>query len=128
MEAINFTALLVLKSPARPNFEIVQQQEAAYFLFRLSRTVMSCDKLFLGLSFIPWGIIVWRSGFMPRIFGVLLIISGIGYIADTCAGILLQRPLYIVLQPYLRGAFIGFLLTQLWLMIKGIDSRKTSPA
>jgi hypothetical protein len=124
LESLNFAALLIVKSEPRPGFDVAQQQESAYLLMRIYRAVMSCDKFLLGLSIIPWGILVWRSGFTPRVFGVLLIISGIGYLADTATGILFDRSVVVVLRPVLRGAFVGYVLTMLWMVIKSVNEKK----
>ena len=124
MEIFTLTALTILKSDPRPNFDVTQQQEVAYLLMRMARNGIGFTKLILGLSFIPWGMLFLRSGFIPRVFGVLVIISGVGYVADFCFNILLQRPVYLLIQPYARGAFIGFLVTMLWLLVKGTRELK----
>lgn len=128
LESINFTALTVLKSEPRPGFGVADQQEAAYLLLRLYRASLSCDKIVLALSILPWGALVWRSGIVPRIFGVLLIISGIGYVLDTITGLLLDRSIVVVIRPYLRGAFVGYIATMLWLLIRGVGKWRPVPA
>lgn len=120
LESFNFSALLVLKSEPRTNFDVVQQQEAAYFLIRIYRTAMSSDKIILGLSIIPWGMLVLRSGFLPKVFGVLLIISGIGYILDSTTGFLMDRSIVSLIRPGLRGAFLGYIATMIWMLVKGL--------
>lgn len=124
LEASTFAAVTIIKSEPRPGFDVAQQQETVYFLMRLYRAIMSCDKFLLGLSFIPWGMLVWRSGLMPRVFGVLVILSAVGYIADTFTGIILERSLVVIIRPYLRGMFVGYVLTMLWLLIKGVQAKK----
>ncbi len=46
----------------------------------------------------------WRSFghvWAPRIIGILLIIGGVGYVADCCISILLQRTDYLTVRSYL---------------------------
>jgi hypothetical protein len=43
----------------------------------------------LGLWLFPFGVLVFRSGFLPRILGVLLIAACFGYLADSLTPLLL---------------------------------------
>ena len=121
-EVFNYMALMILKSDTRPTFDVTQQQEAAFFLLRMPRvaTGAGMGKLFLGLCFVPFGMMVFRSGFAPRIVGVLLIIGGVGYVVDCCIAILLQRADYVMVRPYLMSTTVCYALALLWFMIKGV--------
>jgi hypothetical protein len=125
-EVFNFTALMILKSEPRLTFDVAQQQEAAYFLMRMSRYAVGAGmgKLFLGLCFIPFGMLVFRSGFAPRIIGILLIIGGVGYVADCCISILLQRTDYVMVRSFLMYTTVGYALALLWFLIKGVQEKK----
>ena len=88
----------------------------------------------VGWIFGPWlfhlGVLIYRSGFLPRILGVLLIAAGFGYLADSIAPLLL--PSYA--NAVGRFASIPLMLGEpafiLWLLIVGaresaIGSRNT---
>jgi hypothetical protein len=45
--------------------------------------------IFWGLWLFPFGILVFKSGFLPRILGVLLIAACFGYLADSLTSLLL---------------------------------------
>ena len=45
--------------------------------------------IFFGLHCIVLGWLIYRSGFMPKVLGVLLIIAGVGYMIDSFANIVL---------------------------------------
>lgn len=126
-EVFNYTALMILKSEPRATFDITQQQEAAYFLLRMPRhaTGAGMGKLFLGLCFIPFGMLVIRSGFAPRIIGILLIIGGVGYVADCCIAILLQRTDYVLVRSFLKYTTLTYALALLWFLIKGVQPPDT---
>lgn len=121
-EVFNFTALMILKSETRSTFDVAQQQEAAYFLLRIPRYGVGTGmgKLFLGLCFIPFGMLVFRSVFAPRIIGILLIIGGVGYVADCCTSILLQRADYLIMRSFLKYTTLAYILALLWFLIKGV--------
>jgi hypothetical protein len=126
-EVCNYAALMVLKSDARSTFDVAQQQEVAYFLLRMPRyaTGAGMGKLFLGLCFIPFGMLVFRSGLAPRIIGILLIIGGVGYVADCSIAILLQRVDYVLVRSYLMYTTLAYALALLWFLIKGVQPNDT---
>lgn len=120
LEFFNIGALMTLKSETRPGFDVGHQQEAAYFLLRMYRFGMGTGKLFYGLSLIPFGMLVLKSGSAPRIIGILLIIGGVGYIGDFCIYILLQRPDYVLVRSFLMYSYLTYMLALLWFLIKGV--------
>ncbi|HEX8838507.1 MAG TPA: DUF4386 domain-containing protein [Candidatus Acidoferrum sp.] len=85
LNVLNETAALTLIRG--PNFLSVfdkPQREALAFLFlRLHFDGFIVAQVFWGLWLIPFGILVFKSDFLPRILGVLLIIACFGYLANT---------------------------------------------
>lgn len=82
----------------------------------------------LGIWFIPLGVLVFRSGFLPRILGVLLIAACFGYLADSLTPLLLPGYEGVV------GRIASILLTLgepaliLWLLIKGAKDQPLKAA
>jgi hypothetical protein len=68
-----------------------------------------------GLHLFVLGYLVFKSGYIPRILGILLIIAGLGYLIDSFAIFLL--PNYEATIGLVT--FIGELLFMLWLLLKG---------
>jgi hypothetical protein len=120
LEAINYTALMTIKGEARPTFDAVQQQEVAHFLLRIHRYGFGADKIIFGLFFMPFGMLVFRSGFAPKVIGVLMILGGAGYVVDTCLYILLQRSEYLAVQSLKLFSSASYALGLLWFLIKGV--------
>ncbi len=80
-------------------------------------TGVRVDEIFWGLWLVPMGYLVFKSGFLPRILGVLLVIVCVGYLIQDFAAFLL---------PDLKVNIIlftgwGKLLLPLWLLIKGVN-------
>ena len=121
-EVANFTALMILKSGPRPSFDVAQQQEVVYWLLRMHSygVGIGMGKLFAGLCFIPFGVLVFRSRLVPGIIGILLIICGVGYVADCCFSILLQRADYLMVRSFLMYTTLAYILAQLWFLVKGV--------
>jgi hypothetical protein len=72
---------------------------------------------FLGLWLLPLGYLVFKSGFLPRILGILLMIGCFGYVTDAVLFFLFASSA-ATLSLF---AFIGELLFALWLLIKGVN-------
>jgi len=77
-------------------------------------------QLFWGLWLFPMGYLVFRSGFLPKFIGVLLLIAGFGYVADSILLFLLPD----LNARFSQCTFIGELFLLLWLLIKGVDVEK----
>src|SRR6202521_4875520 len=66
------------------------QRDALAMLFLwLHGSGIGASELLWGPFFIPFGLLVMRSGFLPRILGVLLIGVCFGYLADSLTTLLL---------------------------------------
>jgi len=113
-----FAALLLLNggdylTPFTPD-----QVQAMVLLFLNLHTVgYLIAQVFFGLWLLPLGYLVYKSGFMPRILGVLLMIACFGYLLDVLIFALLPD-LNLVVSEF---TFVGELLLLLWLLIKGVN-------
>src|SRR5437667_5376052 len=75
------------------------QRDALGMLFlNLHRQGITISEIFWGLWLFPFGVLVMRSGFIPRILGVLLIVNCFGYVADSSTALLLPRYAHLVGQ------------------------------
>lgn len=70
-----------------------------------------------GLWLLPLGILVYRSGFIPRILGVLLIIGCFGWLGISMTSLLF--PAYAHIARQFTVLAIGEILIILWLLIVG---------
>jgi hypothetical protein len=74
--------------------------------------------IFWGLWLFPFGVLVYRSGFLPRILGVWLIINCFAYVIPSFTALLLPQYRDVVTRialPFL----LGEAAIVLWLLIKG---------
>ena len=99
-------------------FDQHQLDTLAYLFFRLRNQGILIAQIFWGLWLFPFGILVIRSGFIPRFIGYLLFIAGVGYIANSFAALLLpaQRDLVARFADILQMAELPIIL---WLLIWG---------
>lgn len=111
-----FGVFRLLHTPETLN--LVGQQalyEQVYFLLNAFRVEWGISLVLFGvyLGFLGW--LVYRSGYIPRLFGVLLIIAGLGYLI-TYSGPYLYPDWD---TGFLFITFFGELLFMLWLLIRG---------
>ncbi|HEV8482040.1 MAG TPA: DUF4386 domain-containing protein [Blastocatellia bacterium] len=71
-----------------------------------------------GLWLLPFGLLIFRSGFIPRILGVILIVGCFADLAISVTSLLFPAYEQIVSKLTILGA--GDLLIILWLLIKGV--------
>lgn len=91
---------------------------AAAVIYRLDLA----NEIFWGLWLIPFGLLVYRSRFPPRILGVWLIIACFGYLALSLTGLLFpdyEDQVSNIAQPLL----LGELAIMLWLLIMGATEK-----
>jgi len=79
-------ALVLVNGPAfLADFEPRQLDALAYLFLRLHGQGITVASIFWGLWLFPFGLLVVRCGFIPRVFGVLLFIAGLAYLAVAFA-------------------------------------------
>ncbi len=120
MEAFNFTSLMILKGEILKTFELSQRQDLAMLFLNINDYGTLSLEMFWGLWLLPFGLLVYKSEFIPRIFGVLLFIAGIAYMIDSTIGILFPSYSSFLKQPTLLLVAIGEISITLWLLIKGV--------
>jgi hypothetical protein len=75
--------------------------------------------VFFGLHLFVLGYLIFKSGYIPRILGVLLIIGSLGYLIDSFAQFLLLNYDATITLVGTATATIGELLFMFWLLLKG---------
>jgi len=95
------------------------QRDALGMLFlRLHGQGNVINEMFWGLWLFPFGVLVMRSRFLPRILGVWLVINGFAYLTISLTGLLLPQYMDKVNNIAFPVLF-GELAIMLWLVIKG---------
>jgi hypothetical protein len=95
-----------------------QSDALAYAAMRLHQQGYMLAQIFWGLWLFPFGVCVWRSGFIPRFIGPLLMIAGCGYVANSFAALVLPRFLPAV-DRITTLTNLGELPIIFWLLIWG---------
>jgi hypothetical protein len=91
VNVLNEIAALTLAHGATflSTFDRRQLDSLAYLFLRLHGQGISIASVFWGLWLFPFGLLVIRSGFIPRVLGYLLMAAGAGYLLDSLATLVL---------------------------------------
>ena len=84
-------------------------------------TIWDASYALFGVHLALIGYLVYRSGFAPRIIGVLLVLAGLGYLVDKIGSVLVSG--YSL--EISRFSFVGEAVLIFWLLIKGVRLRRS---
>jgi hypothetical protein len=113
----HFAALLYLRhTPAL--------QEQALLSLRLQSLGYNIALVFFGFTCLLLGYLIARSTFLPRILGVLMAISGIGYLINSFVHLLAPAYGAFAFKYILVPCGIGELLLIPWLLAVGVNSSR----
>ena len=103
-------------------FEKPELDAIAYLFIRLNSWGIQIIQIFWGLWLFPFGLLVYRSGFIPKILGVLLMIAGFGYLLGSFMFQIL--PQYNdALSTFITVLEMGELPIIFWLLIVGAKAQ-----
>jgi Domain of unknown function (DUF4386) len=119
LDELNNVAVLFLLSGAGSLNAFTAEQLHALVPVFLYLHALGLDIGFLvgALWFFPMGYLVFKSGFLPRILAILLIMNGLAYVIDSFSALLL---------PGLSVSAVMFtgwveVVFALWLLIRGVN-------
>ncbi len=125
MSAINlFAALLLMNGPDYLNiFQTDQLQALAMFFLDLREKGFLIAQLFYGAWLFPLGYLVYKSGFLPKILGIVLMVHCFTWLSTVFQSFLFPGFVAITYVSWPLGFIAEFGLT-LWLLIKGAKEQQ----
>ncbi|HJW41728.1 MAG TPA: DUF4386 domain-containing protein [Rhizomicrobium sp.] len=118
----HFAPLLILSGASYLSaFRPDQLQALALAFIRLRTVGLDIALVFFGFHCIVAGYLIFRSTFLPRILGLLLMIGGIGYMANILAGLLPTTTTSLIFPYIMLPAGVAEISLSLWLMIAGVN-------
>ena len=125
MSAINlFAALLLVNAPDYLNvFQADQLQSLAMFLLDLREKGFLIAQLFYGAWLFPLGYLVYKSGFLPKVLGIVLMVHCFTWLSTVFLSFLFPSFVAITYVSWPLGFIAEFGLT-LWLLIMGAKEQK----
>lgn len=99
-----------------------EQLEAFASLFlSLSGRLSGLFMLFYGAGWIIRGYLSFRSGYLPRFLGVLMVAAGAGFVAKNITKVL--APAYSW-DALLAPMFLNVVVLAIWMLARGVDQEK----
>ena len=97
-------------------FTTEQLQGVALLLLKLRVQTIEMSLVIFAFYDLLIGYLIYKSTFLPRVLGVILILAGLGWLT------FLWPPLAAVLSSYVQPVgFLAELVLMLWLLVKGVD-------
>ncbi|HEV2705928.1 MAG TPA: DUF4386 domain-containing protein [Pyrinomonadaceae bacterium] len=125
VNSLNHVAPLVLLGRANylSAFETTQLQAFALMSLRMHTRGYNIAGVFFGVYCVLIGYLVFRSGFLPRIVGVLMALGGLSYLMNSFT-LFLWPALAARLPDIMVLGGIAELSLCLWLMVMGVNAQK----
>lgn len=120
-----FSASVVLREGGGMDAFTVEQRNAlALLATRISATIAWLFLCMYGIASMMRGYLIARSGYLPRILGILLFIGGTGFLLRSATFLLAPAYSSMLLILPMMVAMIPLML---WLLIKGIPAAAPGP-
>jgi hypothetical protein len=106
-------------------FDKPQRDALAMLFLKLHGGGFEIAEIFWGLWLFPLGLLVYRSRFIPRVLGILLVLACFAYVADSFTSLLL--PSYeTIVSRWVSPLMLAEVVFMLWLLIIGATPRPLS--
>jgi hypothetical protein len=108
-------------------FDKPQRDAFARLFLNLHHQLDLANMMFAGLWLFPFGLLVYKSRFLPRFLGVWLMIACFAWLAFSFSGLLLpeyEDKVFALIQPFV----LGEVATMLWLVIMGAKEKRSAAA
>jgi len=100
-------------------FKTDQLNALALLFLSAFDAIFSIGLVIFGLHLLTLGYLVSKSGYIPKILGILLLIASLGYLITSSASLLLPNYKAIAELIFVAPMIIGELGFGLWLIVKG---------
>lgn len=106
-------------------YSVSELQNKVMFYLNQYENGILITMVFWGLWLLPFGYLVYKSGFLPKILGILLMLGCFGYLINFTGNILIENYSEIGISKFVSlPASIGEIGTCLWLLTVGVKVKK----
>jgi len=98
---------------------LVNSADQMMFFLNLNVSGVFIAQIFWGLWLFPLGYLIYKSGYFPRILGVLMVLAGFGYMLGSFTYFIL--PSYGTIFQVAEFLAFGELVFMVWILLKGAN-------
>ena len=122
-ELNHYVAILLLNGTSYFKVFTTEQMQALILMFHEIHefVINSVASIFWGLWLFPMGYLVFKSRYISKIPGILLIIAGSAYLVDSFAKIFSSQYSESVASSITHFTMFGEIIFPFWLLIKGVN-------
>lgn len=124
-ETFNFTSLMMAKDEILNTMPIDQKQHLIMLFLKIHSYGLTIQEIFWGLWLLPFGILVYQSGFIPKILAVCLVFGCICWLADSLSFLLFPNFNTLAKPIIMKVSWIGEMPILFWLLIKGTNDKSS---
>ena len=123
VNALNHIAVLSILGGANylTVFGAEQLQALAMLSLKVHTYGYHISLVFFGFHVLLLGYLIFRSGYLPKIIGLMLVIASFGYLTNSFATILNLGFAKLLFPWILLPAFVAELSLTLWLLVMGVN-------
>lgn len=122
-----FAVLSIINGENLKSFTNEQLESQVMFYLNQYDSGVLMVSIFWGLWLFPFGYLVYKSGMLPKILGILLMMGCFGYMINFLGNFLISDYASFGVSKYIsKPATVGEIGICLWLLIMGAKENKTS--
>ncbi len=118
-EVFNITSLMIAKGELLKSTNPQLRHDFTVLFVNIYNNVVSISQMFWGLWLFPFALLIYKSKLIPRPFGVLLFMGGMGYLFDYLTFLFFPFYRSVTVIALLLG-FVSEISIMLWLIFNGV--------
>jgi hypothetical protein len=121
-ETFNFAALRIANGDLLGSMPVGQKQNLVMLLIKIHGYGITIQEIFWGFWLLPFGLLVYKSGFIPQILGLCLIFGCACWVTDSISYLLFPDFHDVANPVIMKVSWIGEMPILFWLLIKGTNN------
>ncbi len=123
-ETFNFTSLMIAKNEILQLLQPDVKQNLVLLFIKTHNYGLTIQEILWGFWLLPFGLLVYKSGLIPKIFTYCLVFGFVCWLSDSVSFILFPSYHPFVSEIVMKAGWIGEMPILFWLLIKGVNNKK----
>jgi hypothetical protein len=115
---VNYLGALSVLTAGSPELDVARRQDLALLRLEAYDHGFKLALFVFGVHLVLLGVLLFKSGLLPRILGALIVLAGCAYFVDSVTTFV-SPALHSAIAPYLAAPASLEIVLALWLIFKG---------